>query len=71
MRRPSSRPMSRLRATALAQTCISWLVVMRVSARLRSAALMPLPASNASLDSPWFLKVLSTRETALRVVRWE
>src|SRR5471032_2647270 len=44
---------------------------MRVSARLRSAALMPLPASSASLDRPSALKVFSTRETALSVVRWE
>lgn len=32
---------------------------------------MPLPASRVSLGRPWALKVSSTRETALRVVRWE
>ena len=42
---------------------------MRVSARLKSAAQMPLPASKASLGSPWALKVSSTSDTALRVVR--
>ena len=39
--------------------------------RLRSAALMPLPANNASLGKPSFLSALSTRDTALSVVRWE
>jgi hypothetical protein len=44
---------------------------MCVSARLKSAALIPLPANNSSRDKPSALKASSTNETALRVVRWE